>query len=134
LRAAHSPLRPRRKSAARWSASSSLSPRAARARCSRVQLRAAGLSQLETLLERFPRARIILDHMARPVVDDGPPYTAAASLFALARYKNLFLKLTTHNVRDTGQGKATPHSFFGRIVDAFGASRVAFKCRQPAAL
>jgi len=31
-----------------------------------VQLRAAGIPQLETVLRRFPRARILLDHMARP--------------------------------------------------------------------
>jgi predicted TIM-barrel fold metal-dependent hydrolase len=98
-----------------------------------VQLRAAGLAQLETLLERFPQARIILDHMARPEVDDGPPYAAAASLFALARYKNLFLKLTTHNVRDARKGKATPQSFFERVVDAFGASRIAWGSNYPAA-
>jgi predicted TIM-barrel fold metal-dependent hydrolase len=97
-----------------------------------VQLRAAGLAQLETLLERFPQARIILDHMARPEVDDGPPYAAAASLFALARYKNLFLKLTTHNVRDARKGKATPQSFFGRVVEAFGAPRVAWGSNYPA--
>ena len=97
-----------------------------------VQLRAAGLAQLKTLLERFPQARIILDHMARPVVDDGPPYAAAGSLFALARYKNLFLKLTTHNVREARQGKATPQSFFGRVVEAFGASRVAWGSNYPA--
>ena len=97
-----------------------------------VQLRAAGLAQLESVLERFPQARIILDHMARPVVDDGPPYAAAASLFALARYQNLYLKLTTHNVRDARQGKATPQSFVARAVEAFGASRVAWGSNYPA--
>ena len=35
--------------------------------------------------ERFPKVRILLDHMARPVLDDGPPYAAAGSLFELAR-------------------------------------------------
>ena len=97
-----------------------------------VQVRAAGLAQLQTLLERFRNARIILDHMARPVVDDGPPYAAAASLFALARYENLFLKLTTHNVRDARQGKATPQSFFARVIEAFGASRIAWGSNYPA--
>ena len=97
-----------------------------------VQLRAAGLSQLETLLERFGEVRVILDHMARPVLDDGPPYAAAAGLFALARYRNLFLKLTTHNVRDARQGKATPQSFFARVVEAFGASRIAWGSNYPA--
>ena len=87
-----------------------------------VQLRAPGLPQLETLLQRFPRARIILDHMARPVVED------AESLFALALYKNLFLKLTTHNVRDADRNK----TFFQRVVQAFGASRIAWGSNYPA--
>ena len=88
-----------------------------------VQLRAAGLPQLETLLQRFPQARVILDHMARPVVDD------AGSLFALARYRNLFLKLTIHNVRDAGQAA---RGFLARVVEAFGASRIAWGSNYPA--
>jgi predicted TIM-barrel fold metal-dependent hydrolase len=97
-----------------------------------VQLRAAGLPQLVTVLERFPRVRIVLDHMARPAVDDGPPYGAASSLFALRLYPNLFLKLTTHNVRESRQGRATPESFFGRVVEKFGASRIAWGSNYPA--
>jgi L-fuconolactonase len=97
-----------------------------------VQLRAAGLAQLVTMLERFPRVRVILDHMARPTIDDGPPYAAAASLFSLARYGNLYLKLSTHNVRESRAGKATPESFFARVVGEFGASRIAWGSNFPA--
>src|SRR5712691_5766711 len=97
-----------------------------------VQLRAAGLPQLVTVLERFPRVRIVLDHMARPAVDDGPPYGAASSLFALRLYPNLYLKLTTHNLRESRQGRATPESFFGRLVEKFGASRIAWGSNYPA--
>jgi predicted TIM-barrel fold metal-dependent hydrolase len=97
-----------------------------------VQVRASGLGQLETLLERFPNARIVLDHMARPEIEEGPPYTSASRLFGLARHKNLFLKLTTHNVRESRQGKATPESFFGRVVKEFGAPRIAWGSNYPA--
>jgi L-fuconolactonase len=97
-----------------------------------VQVRATGLGQLETLLQRFPQARVILDHMARPVVEDGPPYKAAASLLSMARHENLFLKLTTHNIRDASKGKATPQSFFERVVKTFGASRIAWGSNFPA--
>jgi predicted TIM-barrel fold metal-dependent hydrolase len=97
-----------------------------------VQLRAAGLPQLVTVLERFPRVRVILDHMARPAIDDGPPYAAAASLFSLARYGNLYLKVSTHNVRESRSGKATPASFFARVVGEFGASRIAWGSNFPA--
>src|SRR5258708_22467113 len=97
-----------------------------------VQLREAGLPQLVTVLERFPRVRVVLDHMARPAIDDGPPYTAAASLFSLARYDNLYLKLSTHNVRESHADKATPESFFARVVAEFGASRIAWGSNFPA--
>jgi predicted TIM-barrel fold metal-dependent hydrolase len=97
-----------------------------------VQLRAAGLPQLVTVLERFPRVRVVLDHMARPTIADGHPYTAAASLFSLARYGNLYLKLSTHNVRESRAGKAAPGSFFARVVEEFGASRIAWGSNFPA--
>jgi len=91
-----------------------------------VQVRAPGLPQLETMLKRFPKARVILDHMARPETDDGPPYAKAAGLFALARYDNLHLKLTTHNLRDS------PRQFLERAVRLFGAERVAWGSNYPA--
>ncbi len=97
-----------------------------------VQLRAAGLPQLEAMLERFPKVRVVLDHMARPEIDAGPPYAAAAGLLALARFPNLYLKLSTHNVRESRQGKATPESFFRKVVDAFGAQRIAWGSNFPA--
>jgi len=97
-----------------------------------VQLRAEGLPQLRAVLERFPQVRIVLDHMARPVLGDGPPYAAASGLFSLARYRNLHLKLSTHNVRESRGGKATPESFFGRVVAEFGAPRIAWGSNYPA--
>lgn len=91
-----------------------------------VQLRAPGLPQLETLLTEFRDARIVLDHMARPAPDD------AANLFSLARYSNLFLKFTTHTVRDAAKGKTTPQAFMRRVVEAFGAKRIAWGSNYPA--
>ena len=97
-----------------------------------VQLRADGLPQLETLLRRFPKATVLLDHFARPLLGDGPPYRQAASLLALARYPNLHFKLTTHNVREAKQGLATQASFCRAVVDAFGAQRIAWGSNFPA--
>jgi predicted TIM-barrel fold metal-dependent hydrolase len=70
--------------------------------------------------------------MARPEIEDGPPYAKAASLFALARHPNLLLKLTTHNMREAKKGKATPQSFFSRVVAEFGAARIAWGSNYPA--
>jgi L-fuconolactonase len=86
-----------------------------------VQVRAAALSQLRSMLERFPRARVLLDHMARPAADDAEP------LLALAKHENLGLKLTTHNVREL------PRSFFARVVKSYGAARIAWGSNYPAA-
>jgi L-fuconolactonase len=97
-----------------------------------VQLRAPGLPQLETLLTRFPGVRIVLDHFARPTLSDGAPYAAAEALFALARFPNLFLKLTTHNVRESAEGASTPQAFLRKAVDTFGASRIAWGSNFPA--
>lgn len=80
-----------------------------------VQMRTPHLPQLEMLLKEFPGARIVLDHMAR---DDG------RNLFPLARYPNLFLKFTTHNVRDGADLR--------KIVAAFGARRIAWGSNYPA--
>ena len=97
-----------------------------------AQLRADGLGQLEAVLSRWPDAVVILDHCARPELDDGPPYAKARPLFALARHPNLHLKLTTHNVRESRQGRATPASFCRALVDRFGAHRIAWGSNFPA--
>jgi len=90
-----------------------------------VQARAAALPQLAAMLERFPRAKVALDHMARPALDNSAAHPEA--LLALARYTNLYLKLTTHNVHDL-----TP-AFLERVVKHFGAKRVAWGSNYPAA-
>ena len=97
-----------------------------------VQIRAGGLPQLEVLLRQFPNVKVLLDHFARPELEDGPPYAQAASLFALARYPNLNFKFTTHTVRDARLGKATLASFSRAVVDAFGAKRIAWGSNFPA--
>jgi predicted TIM-barrel fold metal-dependent hydrolase len=83
------------------------------------------------MVARFPKVRIILDHMARPLLGDGPPYTAAESLFGLAKFPNIYLKLTERNCTGARSGKATPETFFPKLVGAFGASRIAWGSNYP---
>jgi predicted TIM-barrel fold metal-dependent hydrolase len=96
-----------------------------------MQMSAKGLPQLTGMLERFPNVKVILDHAARPQIEDGPPYAAAASLFALARYPNVYLKLTERNFSEARKGKATPETFFPRLVGEFGAPRLAWGSNYP---
>jgi L-fuconolactonase len=96
-----------------------------------LQMSAKAFPQMLAMVKRFPRVRIILDHMGRPAIDDGPPYAAAGSLFALAKYPNIYLKVTERNFTQSRGGKATPETFFPKVVEAFGASRLAWGSNYP---
>jgi len=97
-----------------------------------LQMTADGIPAVERILQRFPRLILVLDHLARPVQDDGPPYGSADRLLRLAKRPGVFLKATERNFIGATQGKATPESFFGRVVSEFGASRVAWGSNFPA--
>ena len=97
-----------------------------------VQIRAHHLTQLETLLTRYPKATVLLDHFARPELEDGAPYSHAAALFKLARFANLHFKLTTHNVRESKLGQSRQADFVRAVVDTFGAQRIAWGSNFPA--
>lgn len=97
-----------------------------------MQMTVKAIPQLTRMLELFPRVPVILDHLAKPTLSDGPPYTAAADVFRLADYKNLYLKLTPRTVAEAQNGKATPATFFPLLVSKFGASRIAWGSNYPA--
>ena len=97
-----------------------------------MQMTVKALPQLVRMLKRFPTVRVILDHLAKPSLSDGPPYTAASDVFQLADYKNLYLKLTPRTVAEAQNGKATHATFFPLLVSKFGASRIAWGSNYPA--
>ena len=97
-----------------------------------LQMTAKAIPQLLGILARFPRLVVILDHCARPQLEDGPPYEAAAPLWSLASHGNAYLKLTPRVFQGSRRGKATPESFFGRLVASFGAARLAWGSNFPA--
>jgi predicted TIM-barrel fold metal-dependent hydrolase len=97
-----------------------------------MQMTPQGFPQLRGLMERFPKVRIILDHLARPKLVEGAPFTADQPFFDLAKYGQVFLKVTPVNVEPKEWGKATPELFFGAVVKAFGASRIAWGSNFPA--
>jgi predicted TIM-barrel fold metal-dependent hydrolase len=96
-----------------------------------LQMSAKAIPQAAGMATRFPNVRIILDHGARPVLEDGPPYNAAAGLFGLARYPNMYLKLTPRMFAESRRGQATPETFFPRLVSEFGAPRLAWGSNYP---
>jgi len=96
-----------------------------------MQMKQEALPLLRQIMDRFPKVTMILDHMTRPPFKDGPPYKGAAELFEVAKYEQVYLKITPVNVTPEGWGKATPESFFGKAVDTFGASRIAWGSNFP---
>jgi L-fuconolactonase len=96
-----------------------------------VQMRAAGMPQLRVLLARYPQVRIVIDHMMNTPMPSGPPYPEADPLFELAAHPNVTLKLTPMTVRNSRGGLATPETFFPRVLQAFGARRIAWGSNFP---
>jgi len=96
-----------------------------------IQTGPIGLPQVTALARRFPTVRIVLDHLARPEVADGAPYAKAQSLFDLAELPNIYLKLTPRIFGDVKKDQASAETFFPRVVDAFGAQRLAWGSNYP---
>ena len=97
-----------------------------------VQMLPQGLSMLETLMDKFPKIKIIIDHLMSVPISEGAPYTGSVPLFSLAKNPNIYLKLSIITVRECSKGLATPESFLGRVVEAFGSNRVAWGSNFPA--
>lgn len=96
-----------------------------------IQTGPVGLPAARALAERFPRVPIILDHLGRPEVTDGPPYAQAESLWALADLPSIHLKLTPRIMGDSLKGAAAPETLFPQIVRTFGADRLAWGSNFP---
>jgi L-fuconolactonase len=91
-----------------------------------------GLAQIKSTLTRFPRVRLIIDHLGRPPVEDGPPYNAAKDYFTLGDFHNCYLKLTPSGLGSVLKGKATADTLVPKLVSVFGAGRIAWGSNYPA--
>jgi predicted TIM-barrel fold metal-dependent hydrolase len=98
-----------------------------------LQMTIAGIPMLRMLLERFPKVRVLLDHLARPDLSDGPPYAKAQPLFNLVNYPGVHLKLTNRTIAAAGEGVSTAARFIPDVVRAFGAERILWGSNFPAA-
>jgi len=96
-----------------------------------VQMKQEGIPLLRQVMDKFPKVTIVLDHLSRTPFEDGPPYRQAAEFLALAKYKQVYLKITPINVTPKSWGKGTPETFFGKIIETFGAPRIAWGSNFP---
>lgn len=97
-----------------------------------IQTDETGVEHIKVLSRKFPKVAILIDHMARPVLKEGPPYAAAAPLFSLADFENVYLKFTPRIVALVRQGKATAETFMPMVVEKFTAKRIAWGSNFPA--
>jgi predicted TIM-barrel fold metal-dependent hydrolase len=97
-----------------------------------TQLRREGLYMLYTLIRKFADVKIVVDHLIRVPQNDQPPYDRAAFLFELAKYRNVYFKLSTNNVRFARENGNTPEEFFARLVQEIPAKRIAWGSNYPA--
>ncbi len=96
-----------------------------------IQTGPIGLPQVRDLATRFKNVNIILDHLGRPDVLDGPPYAHAQSLWDIADLPNIYLKLTPRIMGDVKKGEASAETFFPKVVETFGADRLAWGSNFP---
>ena len=96
-----------------------------------LQMSAKAIPQAVRMAKRFPNVRIILDHGARPVLADGPPYNAAASLFGLARLPERLHQAHPADVCRVPPGQGRSRDIFSTPGLCFGASRLAWGSNYP---
>jgi L-fuconolactonase len=96
-----------------------------------VQMKQEGIPLLRQIMDKFPKVTILLDHLSRTPFADGPPYAGANEFLALAKYKQVYLKITPVNVSPKSWGKGAPDTFFGKFISAFGADRIAWGSNFP---
>lgn len=96
-----------------------------------AQISFGGLGMLKNVMDRFPTITFILDHLANPPIDDGPPYASSQPLLELAAYPQLFLKFTNNNLRRAKTKHASVASFFALLIGSFGAERLMWGSNYP---
>jgi predicted TIM-barrel fold metal-dependent hydrolase len=97
-----------------------------------VQLTAPALPQLESVLKEFPELIVILDHVAMTSFTDGPPYTAAGPVYALARFAGVNLKVTSRVLMFGRQSSGGANGALKELISHFGSDRIAWGSNYPA--
>ena len=89
-----------------------------------LQVPPTEVGQVRRLAERFPELRVILDHLAHPPIQSGPPYAEAREFFNLAEVPHLYLKFSTLNLNEAQQGRSTTRAFLEGLIAGFGPARL----------
>lgn len=87
--------------------------------------RAESLAAVGRALTRVPKLRLVLDHLADYKGNgEGVPETVPAELLEAARWPNLYVKISTHNLKRLALAGGSPREAMKKLVAAFGAGRL----------
>jgi L-fuconolactonase len=92
---------------------------------------AKGLHLLPELLQQFPRARVVLDHVGNPPWSAGPPHYGLDPVLDLVRFDRLYLKFATVNLVRLDAAGVEPRLILRRLIDTFGARRIMWGSDAP---
>lgn len=80
---------------------------------------------LEVMVQRFPRVRVVIDHMAFPNGREKPPYPTFSNLLRLAQYPNVFVKVSNLTMAShEPYPHSNVHQFVRMLYDAFEPQRL----------
>jgi predicted TIM-barrel fold metal-dependent hydrolase len=97
-----------------------------------LSMRQEGLPHLIKVIEKFPEVSIVLDHLLHAPINEGAPYAAATPMWEMAKFPNVYLKLTSAIIERTTLAPATPESFYAKLMELYGSKRVAWGSNYPA--
>jgi predicted TIM-barrel fold metal-dependent hydrolase len=79
----------------------------------------------EEVIARHPRVRFVLDHLGMPYIDDGPDFPERDRMLGLARFPNLWVKLTALASRSrTGYPFVETHELVRAAYNHYGPERL----------
>lgn len=90
------------------------------------------LPAVERALEAYPPVPVVLDHCGYPIPEEGPATGRDEPLLALARFENLYLKVTTRTLAPIETAGHDPKAWIARLADAFGMRRLMWGSDFPA--
>ena len=96
-----------------------------------VSTNCANLVQVENVLRDYSGVPLILEHVTRPKIRQGPPYDGIADLLRLARYKNLYLRITPRTFVAARDGSASPQTYLEKLFAEFGSERLTWGSYYP---
>jgi len=86
---------------------------------------------MPAVVERFPEVTVCFEHMWGIEVDQ-PPFPQLEPVVALARFRNVHLKLAPNNSFAAREAGIPPRALFGHLIAHFGIERLMFGSNYPA--